>query len=347
MKMLRFLRRAAGFLLFGVMAAGCVSPIVQVPTAAAEPVVTDTPIKVRVQTLPLLSFAPYFIAQEEGFFADKGLEVEFVQFQRSSDAIPALLQGQIDVVGGALSFGLLNAMAKDEGLRLVADKGYLTDTGCSYASILAGKHVDLASLTSKEALAGLRIVTNLASARGYFMEELLAAFGLTATDVEIVDIPDAAALEALDTGAADLAVLVEPSVTQALSGGYATEWQRVGKRLPGFQIGLLTYGPNFLQQHPEIGERFMDAYLKGVRQYNQGKTPRNLEILGKYTELDQEVLESSCWPAFRDDGAVSGETIAAFQQWGAAQGLLDAVVDPAALIDTRFTDYANGQLQGQ
>lgn len=327
-----------------LLLAACVAPVmspVQAPmTAVPNP-------KLKVQTLPLLSFAPYFIAQEEGYFADEGLEVEFVQFQRSSDAIPALLQGQVDVVGGALSFGLLNAMAKEQSVRLVADKGYLTDTGCSYTSILAGKHLDPGSLNSKEALSGLRIVTNLASARGYFMDEMLAEYGLTAADVEVVDIPDAAALEALGSGAVDLAVLGEPAITQALTDGYATEWQRVGERLPGFQIGLLTYGPNLLQRNPAIGDRFMIAYLKGVRQYNQGKTERNLEIMEQYTKLSNEVLKSSCWPAFRDDGTIAVETVAEFEQWGMSQGLLDAMIDPAQLIDMRFVDHANRVLSGQ
>jgi NitT/TauT family transport system substrate-binding protein len=341
MKTHRFSTLLGVLILFSFMLSACALPAVQLPPTDQQPTAHEPPVKVKAQILPLLSFAPYFIAQEEGYFAEQGLAVEFVQFQRSSDAIPALLQGQVDVLGGALSFGVLNAMAKDEGMRLVADKGYLTATGCSYASILAGKHLDPDSLGSKEALSGLRIVTNLASSRGYFMEEMLAEYDLTTADVEVVDIPDAAALEALGSGAVDLAVLVEPSITQALTGGYATEWLRIGERLPGFQMGLLTYGSNLLQQNPEVGNRFMVAYLKGVRQYNQGKTARNLAILEQYTQLDREVLERSCWPAFRDDGTISAETITAFQQWGLAQGLLDTVEAPAQLIDTRFTDQAN------
>lgn len=346
MKIRRFSLYISGLILCSLMLLGYVLLVVRAPspkqTANPKPAA-----KVKAQILPLLSFAPYFIAQEEGYFADEGLEVEFVKFQRSSDAIPALLQGQIDVVGGALSFGLLNAMAKDQRMRLVADKGYLSDTGCSYTSILAGKHLDPGRLNSKEALSGLRIVTNLASSRGYFMEEMLAGYGLTAADVAVVDIPDAAAMEALGSGAIDLAVFVEPSITQALESGYAAEWLRVGERLPGFQIGLLTYGPNFLQRNPDIGERFMVAYIKGVRQYNQGKTARNLEILEKNTHLGKKLLELSCWPAFRDDGMIAGETVTAFQRWGSGRGLLDEVVDPARLINKRFTDHANQVLRAR
>ena len=313
------------------------------PPTSSQPAAStlEPPIKLKVLTLPVLSFAPYFIAQEEGYFAEQGLEIEFVQFQRSSDAIPALLQGELDVLGGALSFGLLNAMTKDANVRLVADKGYLTATGCSYTSILASSLIDQRELANKDTVSGMRIVTNLASSRGYFMEKMLEKYGLSETNVEVVDIPEAAALEALGSGAVDLAVLAEPWITRAVAEGFASEWLPVGTFLPDFQVGLLTYGPNLLHKNPEVGERFMLAYLKGVRQYNQGKSERNLEILHQYTELDMDLLQSSCWPAFRNDGAVDAGSVTAFQQWGATKELLDELVDSESLIDKRFTDHAN------
>ncbi len=40
----------------------------------------------------------------------------------------------------------------------------------------------------------------------------------------------------------------------------------------------LYYGPAFTDTNPEVGRRSMVAYLQGVRQYNQGKTDRNIGI---------------------------------------------------------------------
>ena len=41
----------------------------------------------------------------------------------------------------------------------------------------------------------------------------------------------------------------------------------------------------------------MAGYLMGVKQYNEGKTDRNLAILSNYTHLDQELLKQTCWVA--------------------------------------------------
>ena len=50
------------------------------------------PEKVKVQLLPFFSYAPLYIAQEEGYFAEEGLEVEF-QNLRGSAAFVALASG--------------------------------------------------------------------------------------------------------------------------------------------------------------------------------------------------------------------------------------------------------------
>ena len=85
----------------------------------------------------------------------------------------------------------------------------------------------------------------------------------------------------------------------------------------------------------------MVAYLKGVQQYNQGKTERNLEILANHTELDREFLMKACWPAFRDDGKISVQSVLDFQSWAMDKGLLDNPVEETQFWDPSFVEYAN------
>ena len=61
------------------------------------------PVKLKVTILPYISYAPLLIAQEEGYFADQGLEIEVVKFSRSPEAIPALVQGRLDAAGSFMS----------------------------------------------------------------------------------------------------------------------------------------------------------------------------------------------------------------------------------------------------
>jgi len=324
----------------GLLLAGCV---VQPVASETEEAAAETPVALKVQTLPYLSFSPYFIAQEEGYFAEQGLDIEFVRFQRSSDAIPALLQGELDVLSGAISFGLLNAMAREPAIKLVADKGYAAADGCTDVTLLARADL-LANKETARPFSGARVVVNPLSIRGYLLAEVLAQEGMTMDDLELIDIANPAVGEAFADEAIDYVVTAEPWTTRLLAQGVADVLIAAQDVVPDLQIGLVTYGPNLLTKAPAVGERFMVAYLQGVRQYNEGKTERNLEIISQYTELPMELLEAVCWGAMRSDGALNLESMLAFQAWGVATETVDTPVAEGALFEQRFIDYANQTL---
>ena len=94
-------------------------------------------MKLKVLLLPFLSFAPLFIANEEGYFAEQELTIEFITMRSSATAIPSLAQGDLDVSVGMVNIGLLNAIARGARIRIVADKGYLAPTGCTSNALLA------------------------------------------------------------------------------------------------------------------------------------------------------------------------------------------------------------------
>ena len=85
----------------------------------------------------------------------------------------------------------------------------------------------------------------------------------------------------------------------------------------------------------------MTAYLKAVRQYNQGKTKRNLEILVEHTGLDQTLLEEACWSLVRNDGTINVESVLDFQDWALEKGYIDNPVTEDQFWDPSFVEYAN------
>jgi NitT/TauT family transport system substrate-binding protein len=100
------------------------------------------------------------------------------------------------------------------------------------------------------------------------------------------------------------------------------------------------YGKNLLIRDRDVGRRFMVAYLKGVKQYNQGKTARNVAIIAKYTSLAPPLIESSCWNPFRDDGAVDVQSVLEFQKWALSEKFVDTAIEPDQFWDPRFINDA-------
>jgi NitT/TauT family transport system substrate-binding protein len=300
------------------------------------------PVTLRVLLLPFLSYAPFLIAEEEGYFAQQGLQVEFVKLIRTDDAIPALVQGKLDVAAGPVSVGILNAMLRGAKIKFVADKGYVAPEGCAYFGLIARRAlVEGGELERPTQLQGRRLDVNRVSLEGYYVEKLLKTVGLTINDVEIVDVPPPVESEALEKGTIDLAAMSEPWLTRTLQAEHGVLWMPAQQVIPDFQFAFILYGPILLEKNPDIGKRFMVAYLKAVRQYNQGKTERNLEILAEHTGLDRELLNQACWLPMRNDGRIYVQSVFDFQAWAVEKGFLDSKVTEEQFWDASFVEHAN------
>jgi len=315
------------------------------PSASVQP--TPDPVTLRVVLLPYLSMAPLFIGLEEGYFTEQGLTIEAVELGLSSQAVPALAQGDIDVIPGSLYVGQLNAMAQGTTIRYVADNSHFAADACSQFTLLVRRALTEGdTLQSLAQLRGRPFSVNPLTFTGYVAEKMVQREGLLLEDFELVSISSAAELDALAKGSLDLAPAGEPWVTRIVEAGHAVPWVGAQEVLPDAQYAMILYGPTLLEQNPAAGRRFMVAYLQAVRQYNQGKTERNVEILAKHTGLDAELLQEACWPSVRSDGQINLHSVLAFQDWALQKGYLDSPAAAEQMWDPSFVEYASQRLAG-
>ncbi len=332
-----FPRALAALCVVGVLL-GCV------PGAADQS--RAAPITLKVATPPNITNAPLYVADAEGYFAEQNITIEFVKIARTPDGLPPLLQGGVDVLVGTVSIGLLSAIAREDGVKIVGDRGYVDADTCVYSALIARKAlVDNGELAGVAQLRGKRIAFNMGGFEQYFVERVLAEGGLNLDDITVVDIPDAAEPQALKDGSIDLAYSSEPALTQVVETGDAVLWKTVQQTVPGFQFGVLVYGANLLQQNPDAGMRFMAAYLKAVQRINRGKLDRDAQTVSAHLELDPALVSRVGWSTFRKGGNINAESLVDFQNWAVERGLLDAAVGPQRFWEPRFVDRANQMLE--
>jgi NitT/TauT family transport system substrate-binding protein len=354
------IQKVVYFVLASLLLAACGTPSAPKPAATVAPAIQATTppseapqtgatqqlTKIKVSVLPFLSYGPVFIAKEEGFFAEQGFDVEFIRIDKTSEAIPALAQGQIDVASGNIEVSTLNAVAKGGIIKYVSDKGYLDPNGCSSSTFVVRKELlDNGTLNDLKNIKGMRVALTPASPPEYALDVLLKDTGLTSKDVEILNIPLPARLEGMGNGSIDIAAVSDPWTVRIVNAGYGVVWNPWEKLLPNFQFSINMFGPNFLNKNPEYGNKYMIAYLKAVRQYNEGKTDRNVEIISKYTEMKPEEVKQSCWMTMRSDGSINLEGMSGFQEWAIAKGLQVSPVPPEQLLDMSFVQNANDALK--
>lgn len=317
----------------------CVSPAPQ--TSAVPPTTALTTVKVSY--VPTISYGPLMIADAEGYFARQGIVVDFEKYPGDSAALPALINGDIAVSSATVKPSIINAIAKGAHIRIVADKGRnVPGYPCNASGLVVRRDLyESGALTGISDLKGKRIM--LPSGEDYTSAQILQRGNLTPHDIDVVVLDFPSAVVALQNGAIDAALLSEPYITQALDSKAAVMLLPTEVYSPDYPHPIL-YGTAFLDKNPELGKRFMVAYLEGARQYNLGKTERNIEILSNYTHLDRDLLQRTCWMPVAPDGYQPHKPFRDQIDWAYANGQITTKPDDDQIFDTSFIDYANGVL---
>jgi NitT/TauT family transport system substrate-binding protein len=120
---------------------------------------------------------------------------------------------------------------------------------------------------------------------------------------------------------------------------------------PNQQLGVLAYSTSFAA-NADAGRRFMVAYIKGVRDYNDGvfkKVPAAHELVVnvfmKYTTLKDPVLIDQIKHAgLNPDGAVNVDSMNAFQDHYIPLGVQKQRIALDQLVDSSFARAAVAQL---
>lgn len=289
--------------------------------------------KLRVTFNPHLSWGPLMIAQAEGFFREEGVEVEFVSALRPEEALVALVSGDIDVNPGPLHAGFLSAIAQGAKIRIAAGQGHLTRDGCTYYGIVLRPGLDPSRASS---IARMR--TSQDGMTRFAATRLLAAHNVNLNAIETVRLPDAVMAMSLEQGTLDAVAVTEPSLTRLSKIGKL--WLSGQDALPDFQWGVIAFGARLLYREQDAGVRFIRAYNRGVAQYREGKTPRNVAIIAEATGEPPELLREACWLGFTTDSYLNWESVAAFQQWANDEGLMEYTLSRDQAWDSTFVSAA-------
>ena len=105
-----------------------------------------------------------------------------------------------------------------------------------------------------------------------------------------------------------------------------------------------------LIKRPEVARKFMVAYLKGVRFYNDalsGKASRDelVAILTKSTSVKKpELYAKMAFPGLHPNGTLNTAGMEYDVKWWVSAGRMKESVDVATIVDASYAAYAVQQL---
>jgi NitT/TauT family transport system substrate-binding protein len=325
------------------------APAASQPSAASPPAAAPAPATVRVGLMLSASDAGFFVALEQGYFTEQGINLEVEPIQAAATMLAPLAAGQIEIGGTTLTPGFLNAIARDVSIKVVADKG-TTAPGFGYEGLMVRKAlVDSGTFQGPGDLGGRKVaIPSVASGAQAALERALARGGISSRDVDINTLAFADMEAAFAGDAIDAAMVIEPFLTRILDRGVGALYARDDEYYPNHQLGVAMYAQTFVLEQPDVARRAMVAYLKGVRDYNDAFVKRDpakraaaVAALVKHTTVkDPALYDRMAMPGLNPNGTVNLDSLAADQEYFLSTGHQQQRVEMNVLVDGSFADAA-------
>jgi len=324
-------------------------------SALVTPALAADPIPVTVGTANSATDIAVYVAEKKGYFKEEGLAVNFIAFDSAAKMIAPFASGDLDVGGGGTSAGLYNAVARGIDIKIVADKNH-TPPGQGIQPLLVRKdHVESGRYKTIADLKGMKISTAApGSAASTTLDRALKMGGLKITDVDQVYMGFPQQAIALANKAIDAAFTAEPSATQAVNSGSAVRVMGDDEIYPMHQLAVVFYSGSFIKKKPEAARRYMRAYLRGVRYYNDAIVNGRLvgergdEIIAIFSEKiplkDNGLYRTLIPPATNPDGKVQIASLREDLEFFRAAGDIESKVTLEQALDTSFAEAAVAEL---
>jgi NitT/TauT family transport system substrate-binding protein len=305
------------------------------------------PAPIRMGYLGVSSDAGIFIALDKGYFGEQGLDLSLERFGVGADQMALLGSGRLDIASGAPSPTLFNAVVRGLPIIIVADKGSIRK-GFGFNVLVVRKAlVDAGRFTRLADLRG-RVVASPSPASITNFENylILKKGGLSPADVTIEYVDFANQPAAMANGKVDAAVMVEPFATAAQARGIGTIVMPLDEILPDFQTSVIYYNTQWARQHRDEARRWMVAYVRALRYYNEALRSRGvrdevISIMTAHTPItDRAVWEKMIWPGLNPDGRVAARTVLDFERWLLQERQISQFLPPARFIDSSYVEYA-------
>lgn len=302
--------------------------------------------EIKVGFVPVMVFAPIFVAKDLGYYAEEGLDVQLEPFPGGADPVVLTASGELDAAFVGLGPAFWNGAAQDLPIKIIAP-GHGEGDPVATPLMISKKSCEDGTITSVSDLKGKKVSVNARGATEYWLNTALGIGGLTINDIDLQVLPFPDAVAALESGAVDAAMVGEPLATQAEQDGIAV---RLAPSFPvqDIQVTAILGNEDWMNEHPEQAEAFVTGYMRASRLLAEGgfDDPAVQAIIEEYTGVPVELIAASVHPVFSADGFIAFDGLTNLQTFFRDRDQLeyDTDLDPFTLADETFVMAAMAEL---
>ncbi len=305
----------------------------------------------RITDIQITSAAGSYIAAEKGYFAEEGIQAEFVPVG-TADQVPAIVSGSADAAGAAINAFLYNAFARGLPVKIVADHGANLKDASAGGWAVRKDLVDSGAYQGPASVRGWKVALgNAGSTPDIALDRFLQTGGLRYEDVDltILNFPDQ--IPAFANKVIDAAYWQEPFTTIAVERGLVVRGPIGYDVYPNQQIAGVLFGDKLLGDR-QAGIRFLRAYTRGVRDYVKAMLDRDptlfeqvVPILIEHTTVkDRALFEKAIPSGLKADPIPNVQSMIDDQEWFIAHGFVSQRVNVPDFVDLSLIEEAIRQL---
>jgi NitT/TauT family transport system substrate-binding protein len=287
--------------------------------------------KLKVALIPVLDIIPVFIAQQNGYFAEQGIEVEGVPVKSAQERDVLIQTAQVDgMLTDLISNGLLNKEAVKVKAVYTARRPY---PNAPVFRVLAGPQ---SAIKSPAELKGIPIGVSQNTVIEYLTDRLLESEGLKPAEIakqEVSAIP--VRFEQLMNGNLKAATLPDPLAQGAIAGGARLIVDDAAPKYSGMSQSVLSFRVDVLKARPNTVRKFLIAWEKAVRELN-ARPDKYQGLLIEQGRVPKSIENSYKMPPFPERGVPTEREIADVVAWMRAKGLVGRDIPYAEMVDSGF-----------
>lgn len=231
-------------------------------------------IKIGVYLWP--SWYEWYVAEEQNFFKEAGLDVELVPFTSYSDMIQAFYSNNINVVGATVC-DLISGYNEEKDFKVVLVNDYSNGAD----AIVFGNNIK-----TPEDIKGKSVAVEAGTLEHYMLLTALEKWGLKQDDVSVVNMSMSDAAPAMISGSVEVAAMADPYGAQVESAGKGKKYF-TSADVPGLISDSTAVSGDLIKNNKEDVQKLVDVWYKTVEYVNANKE-QSMKIMADKAELSSE-----------------------------------------------------------
>lgn len=307
-----------------VLTAACVSPATA-PVGTAD--ATEEIVPLSVAVLPITDVVPFYVAEQEGYFADAGIEISLIPVSSGAERDTVVQTGGAQCALTDINGVVLTNAGDAKTLKVVSTARQASSEQPVFFLLASPQ----SGITTPNQLADATIAISENTIIDYWNDRMLASAGVDAATVEATNVPAIPVrLELMLSGQVDAAILPDPLASLAqLQGAPIVMDDRSN---PDIAVSVIVCRQDAIDAYPASITALIAGWDQAVGSINADPDAyRN--VLIENTRVPEPLQDKYTLPQFAVREIPSEAQVQDVVDWALGKGLIDGPLGYDDVVD--------------